>query len=93
MSALKGKTTQRRPPIVESPVSSMGTHILKEFQMVTLCIDVMYINQNQMLVSISRNSKFGMVEALTNNKTPILLNGLKQIMKIYMQFGFVVSTD
>ena len=47
VGALKGKTTCIRPPIVELPVSSMGTHILKEYQMVTLCIDVMYVNQNQ----------------------------------------------
>ena len=70
----------------------MDTYILKEYQMVTLCIDVMYVNWNPMLVSISRNIKFGMVEALTNNKTPTLLNGLKQILKIFKWFGFVVST-
>ena len=45
-----------------------------------------------MVVSISRNIKFGTVEALTNNKTPTVLNGLRQIIKIYKQFGFVVST-
>ena len=70
----------------------MGTSLLKEYQMVTSCIDVKYINQNLMLVSISRNVKFGMVGALTNNKTPTLFHGLRQIVKIYKQFGFVVTT-
>ena len=83
IGSLKGKTTQRDPPIIDSPVTTIPASILKQYQNVTLCIDIMYINQVAMLVSISRNIKFATIEAIPNNKTSILVKGMKAILQIY----------
>ena len=53
VGALKGKTTRRNPPIVDSPVSVDITPILKFYGEVTLCVDLMYVNKIPLLVTLS----------------------------------------
>ena len=53
IGSLKGKTTRRIPPIVDSLVTRIPANILKWYQKVTLCVDIMYVNRVAMLVSIS----------------------------------------
>ena len=83
LGSLKGKTTQRNPPIIDSPVTTIPASILKWYQNVTLCIDIMYVNLVAMLVSVSRNIKFATIEAIPNNKTTILVKGMKAVLQIY----------
>ena len=79
VGAPKGITTCQRPLIVESLISPVASGILKQYHMITLCVDIVYINHNPLLVSISQNIKFGTVEAIMNNKTPMLMNGINDI--------------
>ena len=65
--------------------------ILKRYQKVTLCVDIMYINRVVMLVSISRNIKFATIEAIPNSKSTVLTTGIKGILQIYQQHGFRVE--
>ena len=51
----------------------------------------MYVNQVAMLVSLSRDTKFAMVEAIPNNKTTTLVEGVKAILQIYRCTGFKVE--
>ena len=44
-----------------------------------------------MLVSISRNIKFGTIEAIPNNKSGVLLKSMQAIIQIYRRNGFVVE--
>ena len=88
---LKGKTTRRNPPIVEYPVARVPTNILKRYRKVTLCVDIMYVNRVAMLVSISRNIKFGTIKAIPNNKSGMLLKSMQAIIQIYRCNGFVVE--
>ena len=64
-------------------MTRVPANVLKRYQNVTLCIDIMYVNQIAMLVSISRNIKFGTIEAIPNNKTAIVLKGVKAILQVY----------
>ena len=65
--------------------------VLKRYQKVTLCVDIMYVNKVAMLVSISRKIKFATVEAISNNKSTMLMRGIKGILQIYQQHGFHVE--
>ena len=58
IGSLKGKTTRRNPPIIDSPITAVPAEVLKRYRKVTICIDIMYVNQIPMLISISRNIKF-----------------------------------
>ena len=51
----------------------------------------MYVNWVAMMISISRNIKFATIEAIPDNKTPVLVKGVKAILQIYRRNGFKVE--
>jgi Reverse transcriptase (RNA-dependent DNA polymerase) len=65
---------------------------MQRYRMVTLCIDVMFVNKIPMLVSISRNIKFGTVEDIANRNSASLIKGIRNIVKIYQRAGFKVNS-
>ena len=92
ISALKDKTTQCGPPIVDSPVPVDITSILKYYGEVTLCMDLMYVNKVPLLVTLSRNVKFGTVEAVADWKEATLLKCVGAVVTLYRKAGFKVTT-
>ena len=92
VGSLKGKTTRRAPPIVDSPVSVDLTTILKHYGEVTLCVDFMYVNKVPLLVTLSRNVKFGTVEAVADRKEATILKCIKGVVALYRKAGFTVTT-
>ena len=92
VGALKGKTTRRGPPIVDSPVSVDTTSILKYYGEITLCVDLMYVNKVPLLVTLSRNIKFGTMEAVADRKEATLLKCIKGVVSLYRNAGFKVTT-
>ena len=92
VGALKGKTTRRNPPIVDSPVSVDITSILKFYGEVTLCVDLMYVNRVPLLVTLSRNVKFGTVEAIMDRKQATILKSITHVATLYRKAGFKVTT-
>ena len=91
IGSLKGKTTRRSPPIVDSPIATVPAEVLKRYRKVTICIDIMYVNKIPMLISISRNIKFGTIEAIPNHKTATVLKGVTAILKLYRGKGFTIE--
>ena len=91
IGSLKGKTTRRSPPIVDSPVTAVPEDVLQEYRKVTLCVDIMYVNRVAMLVSISRKIRFGTLEVIPNNKSTVLLKGRKSILQVYQRWGFQIE--
>ena len=92
VGSLKGKTTRRAPPIVDSPVSVDLTTILKHYGEVTLCVDFMYVNKVPLLVTLSRNVKFGTIEAVADRKEATILKCIKGVVALYRKAGFTVTT-
>ena len=92
VGALKGKTMRCGPPIVDSPVSVDITPILKYYGEVTLCVDLMYVNKVPLLVTLSRNVKFGTVEAVKDRKETTLLRSIATVATLYRKAGFKVTT-
>ena len=91
VGALKGKTTRRGPPVVDSPVAVDTTSILEHYGEVTLCVDLMYVNKVPLLVTLSRNIKFGTMEAVTDRKETTLLSSIKGVISLYKKAGFKVT--
>jgi hypothetical protein len=52
----------------------------------------MHINGIPMLVTISRNIRFVMVEALPNRNIPTLVKGIKSVATVYKRAGFHITT-
>ena len=91
VGALKGKTTRRGPPIVDSPVAVDMTSILEHYGEVTLCVDLMYVNKMPLLVTLSPNIKFGTMEAFADRKETTLLKSIKGVISLYRKAGFKVT--
>ena len=92
IGTLKGKTTRRGPPIVESPIPIDITSILKYYGEVTFCVDLMYMNKVPLFVTLSGNIKFGMVEAVTDQKEATLLKFIGAVVTLYRKAGFKITT-
>jgi hypothetical protein len=58
---------------------------------VTLCIDIMFVNKIPFLVTISRNIKFGTVEAMKSRQHKALLTALKSVKRLYALRGFRIK--
>ena len=77
---------------MDSPVSVDTTSIPKYYDEITLCVDLMYMNKVLLLVTLSRNIKFGTMEAVTNQKEATLLKCIKGVVSLYRKAGFKVTT-
>ena len=88
IGCLKGKTTRTRPHKVRSMVLPLPPTIMDRYRNVTLCADVMHVNGIPMMVTLSRNIKFGTVEALPSRSEPNLINCLVSVARVYKQRGF-----
>ena len=52
----------------------------------------MYMNKVPLLVTLSRNVKFGTVEAVKDRKEATLLKGIPTVVTLYRKAGFTVTT-
>ena len=52
----------------------------------------MYVNKVPLLVTLSRNIKFGTMEAVANRKEATLLKCIKGVVSLYRKAGFKVTT-
>ena len=91
IGSLKCKTTRRGPPIVDLPISVDTTSILEHYREITLCVDLMYVNKVPLLVTLSRNIKFGTMEAVADRKEATLLKCIKGVVSLYQKAGFKVT--
>jgi hypothetical protein len=91
VGSLKGKTTRRQPHAMKSLVEPLPPSIMDRYQNVTLCVDIMFVNEIPMLVTLSRNIKFATVEGLSKRNTANLMKGIKSVISIYQQARFKVT--
>ena len=69
LGSLKGETTRDTPTHVNiQQPDPIPITILDRYHEVTLCIDIMYVNNIPFLTSISRHIKFGTAERLANRQ-------------------------
>ena len=93
IGSLKGKTVRRRPRQARTnDVVKIPLAVHERYREVTICGDVMYVNEQPMFTTISRNIRFGTSEALTSKGAKELLRAIDSVVKTYRQGGFVVRT-
>ena len=92
LGSLKGKTTRETPKHVKDNVDPVPEHILHHHQTITLCVDIMFVNQVPFMISISRNIKFITVEPIANRQSNTLKKALSSILQLYEHRGFKIGT-
>lgn len=91
IGSLKGKTTRRKEPHVEFTLRLIPEDVMRRHREVTVCFDVMYVNNITFLVSISRALKFCTAEGLANRRADTLLIGMSRIKAAYSSRGFIFN--
>ena len=67
------------------------TSILEHYGEITLCVDLMYVNKVPLLVTLSRDIKFGTMEAVADRKEAMLLKCIKGVVALFRKAGFKVT--
>ena len=62
VGTLKGKTVWHNPHRVWDVVTPIPPHIAQEYKSLTICGDVMYVNNQPMIITVTRKIKIGTVE-------------------------------
>ena len=55
-------------------------------------MDLVYVNKVPLLVMLSRNIKFGKMEAVADRKEATMLKFIKGVVSLYCKAGFKVTT-
>jgi hypothetical protein len=90
IGTLKGKTIRWAPNTVHPNMVDFPDE-LKQYQSVTLCADIMFINKLPFLVTCSRNIKFDTAELLENRERKSILQALTKVIRIYKARGLDVQ--
>jgi hypothetical protein len=91
LGSLKGKTLWRGGTHVRMEYHGVPLGIMERHRDVTLCVDIMFVNQIPFFITISRNIKFGTMEVLKNRKNPTILQPFKNANAIYNNRGFRIT--
>ncbi len=91
VSSLKGKTTRSKPKVIVKDYIDVPKEILKPHRSVDLCIDIMYVQRQMFLVTVSKNIKLVIVVHLNNRNEKTLLEALDKSFRVYNHAGFQIK--
>jgi Zinc knuckle len=92
VGSLKGKTVRRKPHLAKPVIAILPPQVMSRYRNVTLAADVMHVNGIPMLVTISRNIRFGTVEPIPNRNLGTLVSGIKSVASVYKRAGFQITS-
>ena len=90
--SLKGKTTRKTPTTVPTDIVEVPVEIRTLHRMVTLSIDVFFVNKIPFFLTLSQKITFTTVTHLANRKISTIFAALKSIFFYYLQKGFQITT-
>jgi Reverse transcriptase (RNA-dependent DNA polymerase) len=91
IGSLKGKTVRNASIPVPGVYDNVPADTARANRVITLCIDIMFVNQIAFLITISRQIKFGTVESIPNRQNATILQGIKNVRNIYNKRNFHVE--
>ena len=89
--ALKGKTVNKKVDHLVAPVTSIPKQILKEYKNITLCIDVIFVNDIKFLLTMSRHIDFVTSQYVPNKKYSGYVKPIEMVCNMYATRGFMVT--
>ena len=91
IGSLQGKTTRRRPHQVNPVRVPIPSTVHERYKDVTLGGDVMFVNGQPFLTTISRNIHFSTVEALSDQSDKSLIPAFRNVQRIYSAGRFRIQ--
>ena len=91
IAALKGKTTRRTPTPVVTDIVRIPKEIRELHRLVTMAIDIFFVNKIPFLLTLSRNIYFTTVTHLADQKSGTIFKAFSSIYKYYREHGFQIN--
>ncbi len=92
LAGVRGRTVRRPPKSVIIDYVQIPRVFLEQHQLVTLAVDVMFVNGVPLLVSVARGLNLVTAEFTPSRTAKQLAAGITWMMDLYARGGFQVST-
>jgi hypothetical protein len=92
LAGIRGRTVRRPPESVTTDYVQIPRAILKQHQLVTLVVDVMFVNRVPFLVSVARGLNFVTAKFMPSRTAKQLSAGITRMIDLYARGGFQVGT-
>ena len=92
LSSLKGKTIQWTLPHLPSGVDPVPPDLLERHPKVTIIMDILFINNIPLLLSMSCGLKFMTIEVLPNRQIKTIRVKVQTICRLYWDHGIGVES-
>ena len=89
--ALKGKTVRKKPDEVTEDYIAIPKSIAKRHLELTLSIDLMFIQKQIFLVTVSQHLKFTTINHVEKRMTGQVMTELRKVLSLYCHRGFKVT--
>ena len=86
LGSLKGKTTRRRPPVVDT-TETVPPRLAEKHKDVTIALDVMHINNISFLVTTSRVFRFSTMDAIKDKEEDTLIRSIRKTLSVFRRGG------
>jgi hypothetical protein len=91
--SLKGKSTGGKATHIEiNHPTPIPIKIMNKYHLITLAIDIMFLNNIPFLTSISQHIGFGTAERLIHRQATSIVKAIKGLCHVYSLRGFKIST-
>jgi hypothetical protein len=92
LAGVRGRTVQRPPESGTTNYVQIPRAVLEQHQLVTLAVDVMFVNGVPFLVSVARGLNLVAAKFTPSGTAKQLAGGITRMMDLYTQGGFQVGT-
>jgi hypothetical protein len=92
LAGVRGRTVRRPPESVTTDYEQISWVILERHQLVTLAVDVMFVNGVPFLVSMARGLNLVTAEFTPSRTAKQLAAGITRMIDLYARGGFRVGT-
>ena len=92
IGSIKGKTVRHKPAPVVKDFINIPKELITKHQDITLCIDIMFINEMPFLSTISRHLKYRTIQWLETRTAASYRSALDVIFRQYNKANFRIAT-
>ena len=92
LAGIRGRMVRRPPESVTTDYVQIPRAILERHQLVTLAVDVMFVNEVPFLVSVARGLNLVTAKFTPSRTAKQLAAGITRIIDLYARGGFQVGT-
>jgi hypothetical protein len=91
MYAIKGKSTRSKPKVVINDYGEVPKELIDAQKNVTLCVDIMFLDEVAFLVTVSKYIKYITLRFLEDQKSGTIMKALQHVFTTYKAAGFAIK--